>query len=178
MNKANICIPKNPDIYNGSDFTNINPQAGVSPLGIIKADKDNMVFSATVSDLFCKNQILTRGRPHFGGIHIALLNDAICSMVFEFVKHIKYGEKKRYVETSLKISFLREAFYKGGLKKLPSHSVFADDFQFFWQILDINGKSIERRGYLDVTVVAVTESNDLVPVLTSRCTYLGLKGVH
>ncbi len=82
---------------------NCNPQCGPLPidpadLRVINHYPDYIAVGGPISPGFIEAQVLTRARPHFGFLHLALAVDEVATATFPLFKGEVYGEKFRYVD--------------------------------------------------------------------------------
>ena len=110
-------------------------------------------MQATVSPEFVKAQVLTRGRPHFSLIHVALVDDNIATHCFTADTGQTYGNEFRYVETGVGVCFHREAFIRGAIARPPRGTVEVDGYTVSWELVPYReGVPLQRRGFFRVAV--------------------------
>lgn len=156
-------------------IVNCNPQCGPLPLINLRTrfpKKENYAaFVGNIDPAFIKAQVLPRGRPHFGLLHLALIDDNIATASFAVATNDIYGQKYRYIELGVVVCFHKEVFVRGSLSTLPKSTIFVDGFRVYWECLPRKDRiPLFRRGIFRVAIMGLV-AEDEIPVASLEGEY-------
>lgn len=161
---------------------NLNPMCGPPPFVQATATSweaaPGVTYEAELTPEFIGAQFLTRGRPHFTLVHVALIDDAVAATTLTGVSGERYGEKRRVIEMGVAVGFHREAFPKGSLCGKPFGTVAVDNFLVRWQLLPHKDNvPILNRGTFQIAVLGLVGDEE-VPVASIEGMYMRRNAVH
>ena len=161
---------------------NLNPACGPAPFSIAMATtwlpEPGAVFEARLQRAFIEAQFLSRGRPHFTMLHVALIDDAIAAAALTGVSGECYGKKQRMIEFGVGVAFHREVFPRGSLKYLPRGTIEVDEFRVRWQILPYKDRiSVLNRGIFRISILGIVGGEE-IPVASVEGAFMRRKAVH
>lgn len=181
--KVNIPRPTNAiPIPYPERVPNLNPACGPSPFVRAMATswkaEQGGIYEAALTLEFIRAQFLTRGRPHFTLVHVALIDDAVAAATLTGVSGEKYGERRRIIEMGVAVGFHREAFPKGSLRGQPFGTVAVDGFRVRWQLLPHRDNvPILNRGVFQIAVLGLIGDEEL-PVASVEGMYMRRNATH